>query len=175
MLPCFFSNPHIFLFSHSLIISCLVFISLFLCTHLSMRTHQGDVSVGGGGGRRNASAPLSFPFLSVAHVRGMVGGGGATEVHLQTQLPFKQMFACIHTHSQSGQQTANNKPSFSDVQPIGSEVDHRPLGERLGVTPPVAYTHTHTHTFVIFILASVSFHPATHFHLPLFFPSFLIN
>lgn len=56
--------------------------------------------MGGEAGRRNASAPLLFLFLLVAHVRGPPSGGGrTTEAHLQAQLPFKQMFARTGTRT----------------------------------------------------------------------------
>lgn len=111
-----------------------------------------------------------------------LGGGGATEAHLQAQLPFKHMFACTHTHMHKA---VNRRPLISHLFLTSSQLDrdHQPLGEWLGVTPAAA--HTHAHTLVIFILASVSFHPATQFHLSAllhiilslfyFFPSFLIN
>lgn len=113
------------------------------------------------GSHQNASAPHLFPFLSVARAWGGLGGCNgsafANTAAFQTDV-------CMHSHS--GQQKANNKPSFCDVQP---EVDHRPWGWGwLGVTPAATHTCTYACHFHLGFCVTSSCHP-------FIFPPFLFT
>lgn len=187
MLPCFFPTLTFSVFSLSHYFS-LIFSSLFLCTHLSMRTHRWDVSMGG----REAIICIRPSFIPLplggTRARGALGWWGCNGSAFANTAAF-QTDVCMHTHIHK---VVNRRPIISHLFLTLSQLDRRLTighwGEQLGVTPAAAHTHTraHAHTLVIFIFASVSFHPATHFPfsaLPLhmilssffFSPSFLIN
>lgn len=80
---------------------------------------------------------------------------------------------CLHAHTHI-HKAVNRRPIISHLFLTCSQSDRRlTIGHWGSGWASHLQWHTHAHTFVIFILASVSFHPATHFHLPLcFFPLF---
>lgn len=157
----FFQTSH-FLF---LILSlfCVWFLFLFFYASISSCAHTDETSQWAGGKPSKCICPSFIPLPRWHTCAGRrVVGVQWKRICKHSCLSNRCLHA--HTHSQSGQQKANNKPSFSDVEPIGLEVDHWSLGGFVGCHT-CSGTHTHAHTLVIFILASVSFHPATHFHL----------
>lgn len=130
------------------------------------------------GGHRNASAPLLFS-LPPGGTRARDGGWRGCNGSAFANTAAFQTDVCTHAHTHTHiHKAVNRRPIISHLFLTCSQSDRRlTIGHWGSGWASHLQWHTHAHTFVIFILASVSFHPATHFHLPLcfFFPSFLIN
>lgn len=112
---------------------------LFLLTHFNVWTHWRDVPMGGEVSRRNASAPLLFLFLLVAQQKRNCK---------HSCLSNRCLHAQAHARLHSGQKQANNEPSFSDIEPIRSEIDRRPRGEWFCVAVAIfSHLQRHKNTF----------------------------
>lgn len=74
---------------------------------------------------------------------------------------------CLHGHTHTHiHKAVNRRPIISHLFLTSSQLDRRlTVGHWGSGWVSHLQRHTHAHTLVIFILASVSFHPATQFHL----------
>lgn len=152
-MPCFFSTLP-FSFLSFILFNLILYFCFYSPTSACGHTDETP-RWEGKARRRNASAPLLFLFLLVAHVCGPPSGGGrATEAHLQTQLPFKQMFARTHTctHGHTHAYTAvKSKPIMSHLFLTSSQsdqVDRRPGGGGSASLWPFSHTCSGTQTLL---------------------------
>lgn len=146
---------------------------LTLCPFFMHSSQRADTPARQPNGREDQAIEMHRPLFYSSSPRSEPCAGHRRVAGVQRKRICKHSCLsnrCLHAHTHAHthiNKAVKSKPIishlFTDIEPIGAEVDHQPRGEWFCVTVAI-FSHLQWHTHFL-ILASVSFLPLTHPHL----------